>query len=100
MKKSQTNWKRTKVDYSAGHFLHWNIMKIAKEMKLEAYDFGSVGSPGVLRFKKSFKPEQTIFDESQYYVLSPLKFFILKKVFPLMKKYKLQFAHLAKKIKT
>lgn len=91
--------KRTEVDYSAGHFLHWNIMKIAKEMKLEAYDFGSVGSQGVLRFKKSFKPERTIFDEPQYYVFSKSHFYLLKKLFPVMKKYKSQFAFLAKSFK-
>ncbi len=92
--------KRTEVDYSAGHFLHWNIIKIAKEMDLEAYDFGSVGSPGVLRFKKSFKPEQTVFDSPVYYILSPSKFFFLQRIFPLMKKYKAQFAYLAKSLKS
>lgn len=88
--------KRTEVDYSAGHFLHWNIIKTAKKMNLKAYDFGSAGSPGVLRFKRSFKPEQTIFDEPQYYVFSKNRFFVLKKIFPLMKKYKSQFSTIAK----
>jgi len=91
--------KRTKVDYSAGHFLHWNVIKTAKKMGLEAYDFGSIGSPGVLRFKKSFKPKQIIFDSPQYYVLSPNKFIVLQRLLPLMKKYKSQFAYLAKLIK-
>lgn len=89
--------KRTETDYSVGHFMHWNIMKVAHEMKLEAYDLGARGTSGVFRFKKSFKPKYIPFDPPKYYILSHFKFYLMNKLFPYFKKYKVQFSYLAKK---
>jgi hypothetical protein len=90
---------RTDIDYSVGHFIHWNVMKFAHSLGLKAYDFGAVGSPGVLRFKKSFKPESIPFDTPSYYILSPFRFYLLNKLLPYVKKHKVLFSKLAKKLR-
>jgi len=87
--------RRIETDYRVGHFLHWHVIKRAKELGLISYDFTSLGSPGVLRFKQGFQPELIEFDASHYVILSKPKFFVFNKLFPYMKKHKAKFAKVA-----
>ena len=87
---------RTERDYLAGHFLHWHVIRTARKLGLEAYDFTSLGSPGVLRFKQGFNPELIEFGPSHYVVLSPIKFRLFQRIVPWLKKNKAtvaKFAH-------
>ncbi len=84
--------RRISKDYLVGHFLHWNVLKKARALKLKTYDFTSTGSPGVYKFKMGFKPKQYIFDTPYFYVLSKNKFMIFDKLFPFIKRHKKKIA--------
>lgn len=80
--------RRLEKDYLVGHFMQWNVIKKAKSLGLKTYDFTSMGSPGVYKFKMGFNPQQYLFDTPYYYVLSDKKYNLFYKFFPLVKKYK------------
>ena len=87
--------RRTEVDYKSGHFLHWNVMILAKKMGLDAYDFTSLGPEGVLRFKRGFNPTLYTFDTEYYKILSRPKYLLFDRLFPLMQRHKKTLARLA-----
>jgi hypothetical protein len=87
---------RIEKDYNVGAFLHWQAMKTARGMGLRGYDLTSWGSPGVMEFKKGFRPTHIEFTTPQYFVLSRLRFFAFMKVYPVLRKYKSTFARHAR----
>jgi lipid II:glycine glycyltransferase (peptidoglycan interpeptide bridge formation enzyme) len=89
---------RTEKDYNVGAFLHWQVMKTARAMGLRGYDLTSWGSPGVMEFKKGFRPTHVEFCSPYYFVLSRLRFGAFMKLYPALRKYKSTFARYAKLI--
>jgi len=87
---------RTKEDYNVGAFLHWQVMKTARDMGLRGYDLTSWGSSGVAQFKKGFRPTQVEFASPQYFVLSQWRFTAFMKLYPMLKRHKSTFARYAK----
>ena len=87
---------RTEKDYNVGAFLHWQVMKSARAMGLRGYDLTSWGSPGVMEFKKGFRPTHIQFVSPHYFVLSRLRFSAFMKVYPALRKYKSTFARYSK----
>ena len=81
--------KKEKPDYLAGHFLHWQGIKIAFKEGLDGYNISLGGSKGVLLLKNSYADEQLFFENSKYHwVLKPFYFKIYLFLEKVMKKNK------------
>lgn len=87
---------RTEENYNVGHFIHWEAMKKAYALGLRGYDLTSGGSVGVMRFKMGFRPTHIRFDSPHYYILSRPWFYICMKIFPVLRKYRINIARYAK----
>lgn len=87
--------KRLDIDLLVGHFLQWNVMIKAKKMGMFAYDFTSVGTPSVKRFKEGFRPVILEFDTPHFMVLSAWKYHMFIHLFPYVKKHKKTLAKIA-----
>lgn len=67
--------KKEKPDFLAGHFLHWQGVKMAFNEGLDGYNISLGGSKGVLLLKNSYADEQILFENSKYHwVLKPFYF--------------------------
>lgn len=70
----------------APYFLHWELMKDAKEKGLKFYDWWGIAKTddpkdhwaGITRFKKGFDGETISYSGTFDYVLKPFKYFIYK----------------------
>ena len=53
--------KKEKPDFLAGHFLHFEAMRLAYRMNLSGYNISLGGSQGVINLKESYADEQIYF---------------------------------------
>ncbi|WP_293873659.1 peptidoglycan bridge formation glycyltransferase FemA/FemB family protein [Flavobacterium sp.] len=75
---------KEKPDFLAGHFLHYEAIKMAYTEKLSGYNISLGGSKGVVSLKESYADAQLYFKEGQYHwILKPLQF----KLFLLVEKH-------------
>lgn len=80
---------KEKPDLLAGHFLHWNAIRISFQRKLSGYNISLGGSKGVTEFKNSYANRQILFEDSKYHwVLRPLYFNSFLLVDKYLKTYK------------
>ncbi|RXR34667.1 peptidoglycan bridge formation glycyltransferase FemA/FemB family protein [Flavobacterium piscinae] len=67
--------KKQKPDFLAGHFLHWQAIKLSFSEKLSGYNISLGGSKGVVDLKNSYADGQIYFENSKYHwVLKPTYF--------------------------
>ncbi len=66
---------KEKPDFLAGHFLHWEAIKLSFKENLSGYNISLGGSKGVVDLKNSYADEQIYFENSKYHwVLKPVFF--------------------------
>jgi hypothetical protein len=85
---------RTTPDRLVGHFLHWNALLKARSLGLQRYDMSSGGSPGVMRFKMSFRPVHIELEEAHYYNLGAWRFSAFRRLWPVARRNKAVIAKL------
>lgn len=67
--------KKEKPDFLAGHFLHWQAIKLSFSEKLSGYNISLGGSKGVVDLKNSYADRQIYFENSKYHwILKPTYF--------------------------
>jgi hypothetical protein len=79
---------RTGEGLLVGHFLHWNVMKKAREIGLFGYDLTSQASLGVMHFKMGFCPKEIHFISPKYAVLSETRYQAFKFLYPRVLKHR------------
>ncbi|MBP6557904.1 MAG: peptidoglycan bridge formation glycyltransferase FemA/FemB family protein [Flavobacterium sp.] len=81
--------KKEKPDFLAGHFLHFEAMRLAYREKLSGYNISLGGSKGVISLKSSYADEQVYFENGKYHwVLRPTYFKLYLFFEKYLKKYK------------
>lgn len=66
---------KEKPDFLAGHFLHWQAIKLAHQEKLSGYNISLGGSDGVVNLKNSYADYQLFFENSKFHwILKPFYF--------------------------
>jgi lipid II:glycine glycyltransferase (peptidoglycan interpeptide bridge formation enzyme) len=87
--------KKEKPDFLAGHFLHFEAMRLAYREKLSGYNISLGGSKGVIGLKSSYADEQVYFENGKYHwVLRPTYFKLYLFFEKYLKKYKKPIAKL------
>jgi lipid II:glycine glycyltransferase (peptidoglycan interpeptide bridge formation enzyme) len=67
--------KKEKPDFLAGHFLHFEAMRLALNENLSGYNISLGGSKGVISLKSSYADEQIYFEQGQYHwIVKPTYF--------------------------
>jgi len=67
--------KKQKPDFLAGHFLHWQAIKLSFSEEFSGYNISLGGSKGVVDLKNSYADRQIYFEDSKYHwVLKPTYF--------------------------
>jgi lipid II:glycine glycyltransferase (peptidoglycan interpeptide bridge formation enzyme) len=81
--------KKEKPDFLAGHFLHFEAMRLARQENLSGYNISLGGSKGVISLKSSYTDEQIYFDQGKYHwVIRPSYFKAYLFFEKYLKKYK------------
>lgn len=87
--------KKEKPDFLAGHFLHFEAMRLALHDNLSGYNISLGGSKGVISLKSSYADEQIYFDHGKYHwILLPSYFKAYLFFDKYLKKYKKPIAKL------
>src|SRR3569623_754588 len=79
---------RMKPDLNVGYLLQWTAMTKAHLLGLGGYDLTSGGTAAVGSFKRSFNPTHVKLAGPRYEVLSPLRFQLLKRAYPFLRRNK------------
>lgn len=81
--------KKEKPDFLAGHFLHFEAMRLARQENLSGYNISLGGSKGVISLKSSYADEQIYFDQGKYHwIIQPTYFKAYLFFEKYLKKYK------------
>lgn len=92
--------KKEKPDFLAGHFLHWQAVKLSFSEKLSGYNISLGGSKGVVDLKNSYADRQIYFEDSKYHwVLKPTYFKLYLFFENKLKKNKKLVSNILKRIK-
>ena len=79
---------RMKPDLNVGYLLQWTAMTKAYLLGLRGYDLTSGGTASVGSFKRSFNPVHLKLAAPRYEVLSPLRFQLIKRAYPILRRNK------------
>lgn len=79
---------RMKPDLNVGYLLQWTAMTNAYLLGLRGYDLTSGGTASVGSFKASFNPTHVRLLGPRYEVLAPLRFQLLRRVYPMLRRNK------------
>lgn len=67
--------KKEKPDFLAGHYLHFEAMRLAMQEKLSGYNISLGGSKGVISLKSSYADAQIYYDKGKYHwIIRPTHF--------------------------
>ena len=90
---------RTKPDLKVGSILHWRAMEHARALNLIGCDLSSDGNPGIKAFKESFNPERVSFEAPLQFVFSSVRFRLLTRVLPWLRRNKKTIATVMSKLR-
>jgi hypothetical protein len=89
---------RTVPDLLVGRFLHWRAILAAHELGCLSYDLTSGGSPGVLRFKMSFRPIHIKLAPPVFFTFRRLSTLAFQKAYAFAHKHKTRIANVLSRV--